>query len=50
MSGYSKKIAVLGDMLGLDEKEVEFHRNTGKKIDKDKIDMIFTYSDRKSVV
>ena len=42
MSGYSKKIAVLGDMLGLDEKEAEFHRNAGKKIDKDKIDMIFT--------
>ena len=42
ISGYSKKIAVLGDMLGLDEKEVEFHRNAGKKIDKDKIDMIFT--------
>ena len=29
-------------MLGLDEKEAEFHRNAGKKIDKDKIDMIFT--------
>lgn len=42
ISGYSKKIAVLGDMLGLDEKEAEFHRNAGKKIDKDKIDMIFT--------
>ena len=42
MSGYSKKIAVLGDMLGLDEKEAEFHRNAGKKIDKAKIDMIFT--------
>lgn len=40
LDGYSQKIAIIGDMLGLGD-EIEFiHRDLGKSIDPDKIDMI----------
>ncbi|GFN35521.1 UDP-N-acetylmuramoyl-tripeptide--D-alanyl-D-alanine ligase [Tepidimicrobium xylanilyticum] len=42
MEGYSQKIAVLGDMLGLGEDEIEMHEEVGKKIDPNKIDYLFT--------
>ena len=42
MEGYSQKIAVLGDMLGLGEDEIEMHEDVGRKIDPEKIDYLFT--------
>ncbi|MCF6464865.1 UDP-N-acetylmuramoyl-tripeptide--D-alanyl-D-alanine ligase [Clostridium sp. Cult2] len=42
MEQYSQRIAVLGDMLGLGEDEIEMHEEIGSKIDSDKIDYLFT--------
>lgn len=40
LDGYSQKVAIIGDMLGLGD-EIEFiHRDLGREIDADKIDMI----------
>lgn len=38
-----RKIAVLGDMLELGEREEEYHRNVAKLLEPDKIDYVFTY-------
>lgn len=43
LSGFSKKIVVLGDMLELGPKENEFHFEIGKYINPDKIQYVFTY-------
>jgi len=38
-----EKIVVLGDMLELGEKEVEFHEQMGEELDPSKIKYVFTY-------
>lgn len=43
LSGYQKKILVLGDMLELGPQEEEFHFKIGQSIDPNKIDYVFTY-------
>lgn len=43
LTGYHKKIAVLGDMLELGEQEVEFHRQIGEMLTPDKVDYVWTY-------
>lgn len=42
MEGYSQKIAVLGDMLGLGRDEIAMHREIGSEIKDEKIDYLFT--------
>lgn len=42
LEGYSQKIAVLGNMEGIGDDEVEFHREIGREIDPDEIDYLFT--------
>ncbi|MFD2045489.1 UDP-N-acetylmuramoyl-tripeptide--D-alanyl-D-alanine ligase [Ornithinibacillus salinisoli] len=41
--GYRNKILVLGDMLELGEKEVDYHKEIGQRISPNKIDYLFTY-------
>jgi UDP-N-acetylmuramoyl-tripeptide--D-alanyl-D-alanine ligase len=43
LSGYEKKILVLGDMLELGPEEEEYHYKIGQSIEPDKISMVFTY-------
>ena len=43
LSGYSRKILVLGDMLELGPLEEEYHYKTGASLDVGKIDYVFTY-------
>ncbi|MCE7791299.1 UDP-N-acetylmuramoyl-tripeptide--D-alanyl-D-alanine ligase [Salipaludibacillus sp. CUR1] len=43
LKGYKKKIVVLSDMLELGAEEETFHFETGKDIDPDKIDYVFTF-------
>jgi UDP-N-acetylmuramoyl-tripeptide--D-alanyl-D-alanine ligase len=43
LKGYEKKIAVLGDMLELGKKEVEFHEEIGRLLSPNQIDYVFTY-------
>ncbi|WP_062350837.1 UDP-N-acetylmuramoyl-tripeptide--D-alanyl-D-alanine ligase [Bacillus kwashiorkori] len=43
LQGYDKKILVLGDMLELGEQEAHFHQQVGKSIDKNEIDLLYTY-------
>lgn len=43
LSGYDKKIVVIGDMLELGENEKQFHAEIGKLLNPDSIDYIFTY-------
>lgn len=43
LSGYNKKLLVLGDMLELGEKEEEYHKDIGRFIDPNKINFLFTY-------
>lgn len=43
LSGYKRKILVLGDMLELGPEEESFHLAVGKEIDYSKIDYVFTY-------
>lgn len=42
IEGYSQKIAVLGDMLGLGDDEIMMHREIGMEVKPDKIDYLFT--------
>ncbi|WP_028547583.1 UDP-N-acetylmuramoyl-tripeptide--D-alanyl-D-alanine ligase [Paenibacillus sp. UNC451MF] len=42
LDGYQRKIVVLGDMLDLGEKEVEYHRHIGELLDAQKLDYVFT--------
>ncbi|WP_114495737.1 UDP-N-acetylmuramoyl-tripeptide--D-alanyl-D-alanine ligase [Fontibacillus phaseoli] len=41
--GYRKKIAVLGDMLELGAAEEDFHREVGRFLTPEKVDLLFTY-------
>ncbi|WP_340372609.1 UDP-N-acetylmuramoyl-tripeptide--D-alanyl-D-alanine ligase [Peribacillus sp. FSL E2-0218] len=43
LSGFEKKILVLGDMLELGPQEKDFHLKIGELISNDRIDKIFTY-------
>lgn len=43
LSGYSRKILVLGDMLELGPLEEEYHYKVGTSLDGAKIDYVFTY-------
>ncbi len=43
LSGYEKKILVLGDMLELGPEEQSFHFEVGKEIDSNQINYVFTY-------
>nr|WP_246565838.1 UDP-N-acetylmuramoyl-tripeptide--D-alanyl-D-alanine ligase [Tissierella carlieri] len=45
MLGYSQKIVVLGDMLGIGDDEINMHKDIGLKINSDKIDYVFTFGD-----
>lgn len=45
MLGYSQKIVVLGDMLGIGDDEINMHKDIGMKINSDKIDYVFTFGD-----
>ncbi|NPC91596.1 UDP-N-acetylmuramoyl-tripeptide--D-alanyl-D-alanine ligase [Bacillus sp. WMMC1349] len=45
LTGYGKKIVVLGDMLELGEQERTFHEGIGKAINQDAIDLVFTYGE-----
>ncbi|MGN5979515.1 UDP-N-acetylmuramoyl-tripeptide--D-alanyl-D-alanine ligase [Finegoldia magna] len=40
LHGYSRKIAVLGDMLELGDNEITLHKNIGKSINPEKIDYV----------
>ncbi len=43
LKGYSQKVAVLGDMLELGPKELEFHTEVGEYAAGGKVDMLYTY-------
>lgn len=43
LEGYSRKIAILGDMLELGEEEADLHRNIGKQISSKEIDYLLLY-------
>ncbi len=43
MTDYVQKIAVLGDMQGLGEEEINMHKEIGLKINPDEIDYVFTF-------
>lgn len=42
LSGYNKKILILGDMLELGDKEIEYHKQIGRFIVRYDIDFLFT--------
>lgn len=43
LKGYSKKIAVLGDMLELGDREITYHEETGAYLDPAHIDLVLTF-------
>ncbi|MGY3755560.1 UDP-N-acetylmuramoyl-tripeptide--D-alanyl-D-alanine ligase [Helcococcus kunzii] len=43
LTGYSRKIAILADMLELGNGEIELHRQIGREIDPTKIDYLLLY-------
>lgn len=43
LSGYTQKIAILGDMLELGEDEVKLHRQIGKDINQKQLDYLLLY-------
>lgn len=45
IEGYEQKIAVLGDMLGIGDDEINMHKDIGLKLDVDKVDYLFTIGD-----
>ncbi|WP_053366473.1 UDP-N-acetylmuramoyl-tripeptide--D-alanyl-D-alanine ligase [Bacillus sp. FJAT-27245] len=50
LSGYRKKILVLGDMLELGELEEEYHKEIGRLVNPNKIDVVFTYGTLASLI
>lgn len=42
IKGYTQKVAILGDMLGLGDDQIEMHKEIGRGIKSDKIDFLFT--------
>ncbi|OIK12337.1 UDP-N-acetylmuramoyl-tripeptide--D-alanyl-D-alanine ligase [Bacillus sp. MUM 13] len=42
LTGYNRKILVLGDMLELGQNEVEYHKEIGYQVAQSKIDFLFT--------
>ncbi|KXG09536.1 UDP-N-acetylmuramoyl-tripeptide--D-alanyl-D-alanine ligase [Anoxybacillus rupiensis] len=46
LTGYEKKIAVLGDMLELGDQEIEFHQQIGRMLQSEKLDYVLTYGKR----
>ncbi len=42
---YSRKIAIIGDMLELGENAVKIHENIGKNIDSERLDYLITFGD-----
>lgn len=42
LKGYDKKIVVIGDMLELGEKEVEFHREIAEELDPQRLNYVLT--------
>lgn len=50
LTGYRKKIAIVGDMLELGEQEIAFHEQIGEMIDPQKIDYVFTYGVRAKAI
>lgn len=45
LTGYEKKIAVLGDMLGLGTDYERLHRQVGRELNPSELDMVFLYGD-----
>ena len=43
LSGFNRKILILGDMLELGLQERDFHLKIGEQISNDKIDKLFTF-------
>lgn len=43
LTGYTRKIAILGDMLELGQNEEELHRQIGREIDPNKVDFLLLY-------
>ena len=43
LSGFNRKMLVLGDMLELGLQEQDFHLKIGEQISNEKIDKVFTY-------
>ncbi|HEX7056039.1 MAG TPA: UDP-N-acetylmuramoyl-tripeptide--D-alanyl-D-alanine ligase [Bacilli bacterium] len=43
LKGYRQKIVVLGDMLELGEREIEFHREIGRMLEPGRIDRVFVF-------
>ncbi|WP_417898256.1 UDP-N-acetylmuramoyl-tripeptide--D-alanyl-D-alanine ligase [Bacillus haimaensis] len=43
LTGYNKKIAVLGDMLELGDQEIPFHEEVGRYVQEKGIDFVLTY-------
>lgn len=43
LTGFSKKVLILGDMLELGPDEEKFHFEVGESLDPEKIDYVFTY-------
>ncbi|KFZ42998.1 UDP-N-acetylmuramoyl-tripeptide--D-alanyl-D-alanine ligase [Anoxybacillus flavithermus] len=50
LTGYRKKIAIVGDMLELGEQEIAFHEQIGAMIDPQKIDYVLTYGERAKAI
>ncbi|KIQ95411.1 UDP-N-acetylmuramoyl-tripeptide--D-alanyl-D-alanine ligase [Anoxybacillus thermarum] len=50
LTGYRKKIAIVGDMLELGEQEIAFHEQIGEMIDPQKIDYVLTYGERAKAI
>ncbi len=50
LTGYRKKIAIVGDMLELGEQEIAFHEQIGRMLDPQKIDYVFTYGVRAKAI
>ncbi|WP_169091588.1 UDP-N-acetylmuramoyl-tripeptide--D-alanyl-D-alanine ligase [Paenibacillus sp. PL91] len=50
LDGFNKKVLVLGDMLELGDKEIEFHEEIAKSIDTSKIHSVFTIGNLSRII